>query len=140
MTQFQDKFYKVCHNECFARSRDMYPDLGYCIHFLLHTPPENYYENFVEELDRFEKPYLVRALYLIKILLQRMPCAYQSIWTAWLNKHQNIRAEEADNLAFFHADSIGITHPTNDATAIKLGLVKGLERSKIKQLIDQGTA
>ena len=140
-----DNFYAVCHNEefpdRFPRSRDMYPDLGLCIKSFLSPETSILFANkLIPELDHYKKNSLVKAIYFIKILLQRMPEDAQFTWFNWLKKQTKIKASENDHLTFFYADADALLHPCNDASALNLGLLKGLERSKIKQLIEFGVA
>ncbi|WP_305910330.1 hypothetical protein Q9L42_000275 (plasmid) [Methylomarinum sp. Ch1-1] len=133
MSEFLDSFFKLCHNECFSRSRDMYPDLVICIKVLLSNSTTDSIA-LIDQLACYDRPGLMRAIYLIKVLHSHMTEENQKIWTTWLTAHKDLNATPDEKLAFFHADANPM-HPTYDETAKHLGLVKGLERHRIRRLI-----
>jgi len=139
MTQLPlDEFYRVCHNEEYQKefpiSREMYPSLAACIKALLSPDDSKSFSiALIKKLNNYKLYNLIKAIYFIKILLQRMPKESQSLWRDWLKTHSKIKAKEEDQLTFFYADANHLLHPCHDITATKLGLLKGLERSKIKQ-------
>lgn len=136
-----DAFRRICANDGYVSSREMFPDMAVAVKALTSDPV--FVEALAAELDGFEKSHFVRAEYLILILRGFMAPEIGKYWDRWMNTHRLVKASETDNLAFFHGDSAWSRPGScgcNDEIAKLVGLQAGFDTGKLLQLVRHGIA
>lgn len=129
-----DAFRGLCRNEGYATTRDIFPVIALAGRAI--ATDASVARMVTNDARSYEDTARIRAVYFLRLIRQAMEEAPGAIVDAWLEQNKTLRL--ATPAPFFHADE----PPAQcfDDLAVELGFNRGLELSKVRQLLEFGTA